>query len=161
MSMYSLTHLTGSRKNEGRVSVVQGFEFQRKTLMVVGISTGIGFLPAVILALTLSPFFLLIVPAIIAVLGYWLFVTQSREGMKLSRYKSIMDKKNANLNEFHICFEPISDIPSSGIAVKQTVEVITEEREAEHAATVISAPSRAQTPKQKKRDQRPTSAIIG
>ena len=160
MSMYSLTHLTGSRKNEGRVSVVQGFEFQRKTLMVVGISTAVGFFPAIILALTLSPFFLIIVPLLIAVVGYWLFVTQSRDGMKLSRYKSIMDKKNANLNEFHICFEPISSIPTRGIATKQTVDVVTEDRETEHAATVVSAPNRAPKPKNK-RDQRPTSAIIG
>lgn len=159
MSMYSLTHLTGSRKNEGRVSVVQGFEFQRKTLMVVGISTAVGFLPAIILALTLSPFFLILVPMLIAIAGYWLFVTRSRDGMKLSRYKSIMDRKNANLNEFHICFEPISSIPTRGIATKQTVDVVTEEREMEHAATVVSAPNRA--PKPKKRDQRPTSAIIG
>ena len=157
-SMYSLTHLTGRRKNEGRVTVVQGFEFQRKTLMVLAASTGVGFIPAIILALTISPFFLLLVPGVIAALGYWLFVTRSREGMKLSRYKSIMDKRSANLNTFHICFEPIESLPARGIVRRQTVEVMSAEREDEDNDIVRSAVAK---PKKTRKSRQQTSTILG
>lgn len=155
MSMYSLTRLTGRRRNEGRVTVVQGFEFQRKTLVVLGASSAVGLVPALILALTVSPFFLLLIPAVITVCSYWLFITRSREGMKLSRYRTITDKRKANLNEFHICFEPIKNMPTRGIVVQQTIEVAGEDREQESARTVVS-----RSDKKRKKTQ-PSTAIVG
>lgn len=156
MSMYSLTHLTGRRRNEGRVTVVQGFEFQRKTLVVLGVSSAVGLVPALILALIVSPFFLLLVPAVITVGSYWLFVTRSREGMKLSRYQTITDKKKANLNEFHICFEPIQSMPRRGIVTRQTVEVMNQEQEENQSQTVVSRSAR-----KRGRKSKPSSAIVG
>lgn len=157
MSMYSMTHLTGRKRNEGRVTVIQGFEFQRKTLVVIGVSTGVGLIPAVILSLTISPFFMLLVPTLIVGVSYWAFVTRNRDGMKLSRYRSIVDKRSANLNEFHICFEPISDMPKSGIVNRQTVEVNHTNIEDE-APTVLSPPNR-KTDRRKPR--RVESVIVG
>lgn len=157
--MYSLTHLTGRKRNEGRVTVIQGFEFQRKTLVVLGVSTAVGLIPAIILSVTLSPFFMLLIPAIITVGSYWFFVTKNREGMKLSRYQTITDKKKANLSEFHICFEPISSMPGRGTIIRQTVNVMSEDQESAEMRPVISTST--PTKKGKKAQPAPETVIVG
>lgn len=151
MSMYTLTHLTGRKRNEGRVTVVQGFEFQRKTLFVIGVSTAVSIVPSMILSLTVSPFFLLIIPAVTTIGSYWFFVTRSREGMKLSRYRTITDRKKANLNEFHICFQPISSLPTGGIIQRQTVNVLTEEQERDEAIPAVIRPRTQRDPRSTQR----------
>lgn len=95
MLVYSLTGLTGARKNEGRQKVVMTFEVQRHTLLV----SLLGALAGVIVV---APFFALFgmwalvgIPAAIAAANI-LFASRQTRGLQVYRYKSLLNSRSAH-----------------------------------------------------------------
>lgn len=95
MLVYSLTGLTGSRKNEGRQMVVMTFEVRRHTLLV----SLIGALAGMVIA---APFFalfgmwaLVIIPVAVAAANM-LFASRQTKGLQVYRYRSLLNSRNAH-----------------------------------------------------------------
>lgn len=95
MLVYSLTNLTGARRNEGRQMVVMTFEVQRHTLLV----SLLGALAGVIMV---APFFALFgmwalvgIPAVIAAANI-LFASRQTRGLQVYRYKSLLNSRSAH-----------------------------------------------------------------
>ncbi|MGN7187547.1 hypothetical protein [Microbacterium enclense] len=102
-SVYDLTELTGRKKNEESTTFVLTFEVGRRSLMVALISgTVVGLPVAAVLSWILSVFglgeFLYLVflgPLLAGAIGIWLFVGRQSRGMRLTRYRGLLDKRKA------------------------------------------------------------------
>lgn len=93
-AMYSLTHLTGSRRNEHRRSVVLTFEVRQYAMWVFWISLGASAIPTLLFALILGPY-AVVIPVVCVIAGFILWDTRQRNGMRLRTYQAILDRRRA------------------------------------------------------------------
>ncbi|WIE80970.1 hypothetical protein [Curtobacterium sp. MCSS17_016] len=105
-SVYSLTDLTGRRKNDGRTMIISGIEVGRRTLIVFSLSGVLSLVPT----LMLLPFFgilvIAIVPPIVIAASFIFFEGRSRRGLQVRRYREFLDKRQNDANTFYVCFQP-------------------------------------------------------
>lgn len=117
MYAYSLTGLTGRRKNAERTAVIPFFvvEVNRYTVIVIALSAGAGALVAAAVAgiLALVGVFtfwvVLPIPVLFGFAGYFLFDTTARTGLQLRRANALRDKHLARLdtNTVLVCDRPL------------------------------------------------------
>lgn len=91
---YSLTDLTGQRRNDGRQMVVATFEVRRHGLIV----TALGLLASMVLVMPLLVIlggYAFILPAIGIPLAHLLFAARQRRGLKVYRYTSLLNARRA------------------------------------------------------------------
>ncbi|TDP92406.1 hypothetical protein EDF62_1613 [Leucobacter luti] len=91
MYAYSLTTLTGRKRNEGRMMVVATVEVNRHTLLVSTLSLIAGLVLAAPFAL-LSGYAFIVVPMITVPLGNLLFIGHQRRGLQVNRFNRIMNR---------------------------------------------------------------------
>jgi hypothetical protein len=107
--VYTLTSLTGRKRNEGRAVIVNGFEFGRRGLTVVAVSVGASLIPAIVLGALFGPLAIIITPALFILAAFLLVERRTRNGLQVRVYQSMRDKRASNVNEFYICFRPIGE----------------------------------------------------
>jgi hypothetical protein len=105
-SVYSLTDLTGRRKNAGRTMIISGIEVGRRTLIVTSVSFIASLLPTLILFPLLGALTFVIVPPVFIIAGFLFFEGRSRKGLQLRRYEAYLDKRKADPSTFYVCFQP-------------------------------------------------------
>lgn len=123
-TVYDLTELTGRRKNDESTSYVLTFEVRRRTLYVVLISAVVIGLPiAALVSWVLVTFgageFLYLAavgPFIAGAVGVWLFIGRQNRGMRLTRYRGILDKRSANRNNGKL-FVGLSEVTKPQLSV--------------------------------------------
>lgn len=91
---YSLTDLTGQRKNTHRYMVVMTFEVRRHTLIVSLIGLVASLVPALILSMLVGPLGFGILAIGIPVANL-LFGARQRKGLRVYRYESLLNSKKA------------------------------------------------------------------
>jgi hypothetical protein len=108
---YSLTRLTGRRKNADRSIVVATVEVNRTTFIIVVLSLAASVIPAVIVGILLGSngAFALIVPAAFVAAGLILVDQRTRKGLQLRRYEAMWDKRRAKAarGTVYVCGEPL------------------------------------------------------
>lgn len=92
MYAYSLTGMTGKKRNEGRMMVVATVEVNRHFLAVSAISLIAGLVVAMPFAL-ISGYAFLIFPVISVPLGNALFRGHQRRGLQVSRFSRLLNKR--------------------------------------------------------------------
>ncbi len=111
MYVYSLTQLTGRRKNVDRTIVVATVEVNRATFLVVVLSALASVLPSLLVALLLGPFsaYALIVPVLCIGAGLFLVDQRTRKGLQLRRYEAMWDKRRAKTvsGTAFVCGQPM------------------------------------------------------
>jgi hypothetical protein len=138
--VYTLTSLTGRKRNVGRTIIINGFEFGRRALIIVAISVGASLIPALVLSSLFGPLLFILTPGVFVAAAFILFESRSRQGLQVRLYQSILDKKKANTNEFYICFRPVSETLGSSNIVRSSVDVVHSDFDAEAATAVFTAP---------------------
>lgn len=117
--VYSLTHLTGRRRNEDRRTVVLTFEVRRYTLIVVAAAVVVSVLPTLLLAAVVGPWSL-VTPAIVMTAAIFLWDWRQRSGMRLRNYQAILDKRRAANGVLYASGSPV---PTPELVMHQMVVV--------------------------------------
>ena len=98
-AMYSLTHLTGRRKNDGRSIVVATVEMNRFTFLVGGVSAALSLPVAVIVGILLVPFGAsvgaIVVPFFGICAGLILMDQRTKGGLQQQRGITMLDTHRA------------------------------------------------------------------
>lgn len=91
MYAYSLTALTGRRRNEGRMMVVATVEVNRHSLIVSALSLLGGLVIAAPFAL-FSGYAFILGPLVTVPLGNALFIGHQRRGLQVNRFNRLLNK---------------------------------------------------------------------
>lgn len=140
--LYSLTALTGRKRNAGRTVILNGFEFGRQGLKVTSISVGLS-LPLAITLSFISPLFSIIVPAVFVAAAFFFYESRSRKGLEERRYKAIWHQYKADPKEIYICGRPVSETLGFATLVASSAPV-ARTRTTEDAP-IFSAPTKSTT----------------
>ncbi|MFE6966707.1 hypothetical protein ACFVAJ_16485 [Agromyces sp. NPDC057679] len=135
MSLYSLTHLTGRKRNVDRKIIVLTVEANKASFIVTVISVGVSILPTVILYMIIGSPALVIMPTLFAFAGWWLFRYRSKKGLQLPMYRLLLDRGRAKQlrGKALVCGVPMSDesaitkIVSSSVPADRLAESAAEE----------------------------------
>lgn len=92
MYVYSLTGLTGKKRNEGRMMVVATVEVNRHTLLVSSLSIIVGLVVAAPLSLLFSGFAFVFLPMVAVPVGNLLFIGHQRRGLQINRFNRMLNK---------------------------------------------------------------------
>ena len=140
--MYNLTSLTGRKRNVGRTVIVNGFEFNRRTLIVTGIAVGASIFPTVILSAFFGPIASVLTPAVFLAAAFLLFESRTRKGLQVAVYRSILDKRKAKTDEIYICWRPVSEqIGAARISASSAPRIVSDDT----PTAVFVAPQKATT----------------
>ena len=145
-SVYSLTDLTGRRKNVGRTMIISGIEVGRQTLIVFSISAVISIIPTLFFFFIFGALAIVIVPTLVIAGAFFLFVGRSRKGLQLQRYKALNDQRKADPSTFYVCFQPTTAGIGFGRVVASS-EVVY--KPLENTPTAVFTPSRRVVGKRK------------
>lgn len=134
MYAYSLTKLTGKKKNNDRTIIVATVEVNQFTFAVTVAAAVLSLLPTVGIGMLLGPFWsiALVIPFLFIGAGL-LFVDQrSKGGLRLRRYQSIFEARNAKktAGTIYVCGVPLVE-PVIGNIIPQFIDAAPE---VEHAA---------------------------
>jgi len=151
--VYTLTSLTGRKRNEGRAVIVNGFEFGRRALTVVAVAVGAAIIPSLILGAFFGPLAVIITPAVSILAAFLLVEKRTRNGLQVRMYQSMLDKRKSNVNEFYICFRPIGETLGRAMLVTSSSVQLKAERGAQ---PVFTSPHR-----DKDRKSNSVSSLIG
>jgi hypothetical protein len=155
--VYTLTSLTGRKRNEGRSVIINGFEFGRRALTVVSVAVGASLIPALILGTIFGPLAFIITPAVTIAGAFLLVERRTRNGLQVRMYQSMLDKKKANVNEFYICFRPVGE--SLGMATLVTSSSV--QRDTKRDVKLSSPPVFTSLHRGKDRKSNSVSSLIG
>ncbi len=108
-SVYSLTALTGRKKNAGRTLIIQGFEVGRRGLIITGLAIAASLIPTFILYGFAGPYAVVFVPPAFIAAAFYFIESRSRKGLQLRMYETIRDKKRADTTTFFICWRPVDE----------------------------------------------------
>ncbi|WP_159604619.1 hypothetical protein [Agromyces humi] len=95
MSLYSLTHLTGRKRNVDRKIIVMTVEANKATFIVTVISVAVSIVPTAILYIFIGAMAMVIMPTLFGIAGWWLFRYRSQKGLQLPMYKLLLDRGRA------------------------------------------------------------------
>lgn len=132
--VYSLTDLTGQRRNENRRMVVMTFEIKRRTFLVSLVSFAAS-LPVTGLVGLLFGVWAVIVPMVFIGFGLWMWDSRQRKGLRLLNYQAILDTRKARNGVLYAAGQPVHQ-PVFVMHQRQFVPLIRAERE---APVVLSA----------------------
>ena len=109
MSSYSLTHLTGRKRNVDRKVIIATVKTSKAGFLVSTIALAISVIPTAIAVMIFGMGALVVVPPLFIAAGLILFRQQSTKGLHLPIYKSLLDKKAAKntKGQILICGVPI------------------------------------------------------
>lgn len=141
MYVYNLTGLTGRRKNADRVSYLMNQEVNRNTQVIAATAGFVGLIPGALLGLLLAPlteywWLAMLTPLATGFLGLWLLDQRARNGLHVTRYRSLLDSRSQakNMNIIRVCGEPLV---KSSIAVEvPLVLAVTPHRDAVYGTNV-------------------------
>ncbi len=115
MYMFSMTSLTGAKKNAGRTMVLATFEISRRSFIVTVMALLVSILPVGLLAPLAFSFgmmpgvvVLTVVPLIVVSLTFFFVEGRTRDGLGLRRYEAMWDKRKASNGVVFVCNETIS-----------------------------------------------------
>ena len=137
--VYSLTPLTGSRKNENRRTVVMTFEVKQRSL-IVGILSFIASLPVTGIIALFIGIYSLVVPFIMVGAGLWLWDSRQRRGLKLLNYQAMLDSRKARNGVLYSAGQPV---PHARAVMHQS-QIVPVEKEAGTVAPSVLASSNTQ-----------------
>lgn len=116
MYMFSLTNLTGARKNAGRTMVLATFEISRRSFIVTVLALAVAIVPTGILApigfafgMVYGVAVIVIIPTIVVLATFFFVEGRTREGLGLRRYEAMLDKKRARNGIVFVCHEQLHD----------------------------------------------------
>lgn len=92
--VYSLTELTGRRRNENRRMVVMTVEIKRRTFLVSLLAV-LASVPVAGIIAIFAGVWAIVVPAIAVGVALWLWDSRQRKGLKLLNYQRILDQRRA------------------------------------------------------------------
>lgn len=115
MYMFSMTSLTGAKKNAGRTMVLATFEISRRSFIVTVLALLASILPVGLIAPIAFSFgmmpgvvVLLVVPLIVVSLTFFFVEGRTRDGLGLRRYEAMWDRRKAHNGVVFVCNETIS-----------------------------------------------------
>lgn len=126
--VYSLTPLTGRRRNENRRMVVATVEIKRRTFLVAGASL-LASAPVTGLLAMLVGVWAIIVPLLFIGAGLWLWDSRQRKGLKLLNYQAILDTRRARNGVLYAAGRVVPD-PVIVMHQRQFLPLVAPEREA-------------------------------
>lgn len=92
MYVYSLTGLTGKRRNQGRMMVVATVELNRHSLLVSACSIVAGLALALPLSIIVGGYAYIFVPMACVPIGNLLFLGHQRRGLQVNRFNRALNK---------------------------------------------------------------------
>lgn len=104
--VYSLTQLTGRRRDENRRMVVATFEVRRHTFLVSLAGAAISLPITGILSLIFG-LYALITPVVVIGLCLWLWDVRQTRGLKLRNYQAILDTRRARNGVLYAAGRPV------------------------------------------------------
>jgi hypothetical protein len=128
MSLYSLTHLTGRKRNADRKIIIATVETSKHGFIVSIVAVIASILPTVIAIAIFGPPAIIVVPVLCVVAALILFKYRSQKGLQLPMYKMLLDKGAAKKlhGQILVCGVPIqrhavlSTVVHSSLPVKTT-----------------------------------------
>lgn len=139
-SVYTLTTITGRRRNDDRETIVMSFEMRRRTFLL----TLLGVLPSSVIGMIAALFigsYGLLVGA--AALGAWSYLVlhQSRTGLRLTTWRALLDRRAAKrtLGQFVQCGQVVLAGPPEHVQVLQSMVLTTPSTEDDPAAPLMTA----------------------
>lgn len=124
MSMYSLTHLTGRKRNADRKVIIATVEVNKATFVISIVAVVASILPTVIAMATFGPPAAVLVPALFIGAGYFLFRYRAQKGLQMPMYKLLMDKSSVKRmrGQILVCGVPVQEHASIGQLTRSSVE---------------------------------------
>ena len=117
--VYSLTHLTGRRRNDVRRTVVLTVEVNRHTFLVVLLSLAASVLPT-LLAVVLFGIWGVLVPPLTVCAGILLWDTRQRRGMRLQNWQAIVNRRRSQSGTLFVSGRPV---PKPTLVMHQRVVI--------------------------------------
>lgn len=108
--VYSLTALTGRRRNENRRTVIATVEVRRGAFIIAVGSFLAGLIPTAILAPMLGAWSV-IIPMLAIAAGLWMFDMRQTRGLRLTNYQAIADSKKVRNGVLYASGAPITAPP--------------------------------------------------
>lgn len=108
MFAYSLTNLTGSRRNQSRYMVVATAEVRRRTLVVVSASVIAGLFLALPFSLVLGMYAFAIITPLVVIAGNILFLGETRKGLRVTTFQTLSHRLKSTNGVFFINGSPFS-----------------------------------------------------
>jgi hypothetical protein len=129
--MYSLTELTGRRKNVERTTVVASFEVNRQRLFigaagatVIGVPlAGLIFLVLSWFGLTQFGYLCLLGPILSWAVTVWVVTTRESSGLRLRRYEAMWDRRRSksSIDRVYVCGSPVVE-PRLGLLIPVVID---------------------------------------
>jgi hypothetical protein len=109
MSLYSLTHLTGRKRNADRKIIIATIETSKEGFVVSVVAVVISLFPTAVAVMIAGPAAMLIIPPIFIAAGLFLVRSRSQKGLHLPMYRSLLDKGAAKRmkGQILVCNVPI------------------------------------------------------
>jgi hypothetical protein len=109
MSLYSLTHLTGRKRNADRKIIIATIETSKSGFLVSVVAVVLSIIPTAPAVMIFGPSAMLIVPPICVAAALYLFRSQSQKGLRLPMYRTLLDKGAAKRiqGQILVCNVPI------------------------------------------------------
>lgn len=147
MSLYSLTHLTGRKRNTDRKIIIATVETSKAGFLVSAAAAVVSIIPTAVAAIFFGSVVIVIVPPLCIVVALVLFRQQSSKGLHLPMYRMLLDKSAAKKTrgQILICGVPIEQVSSVGsVSYSSEPAVPTDEASEQNlspAAYGVTAPS--------------------
>ena len=109
MSLYSLTHLTGRKRNADRKVIIATIETSKHGFILSVVAILASFVPTALAVAIFGPAAMIIVPPLFVAAALILFKQQSSKGLHLPIYKTLLDKNAAKKvrGKILVCGVPI------------------------------------------------------
>ncbi|MGL5825515.1 MAG: hypothetical protein ACRCYU_11985 [Nocardioides sp.] len=106
LPLYSLTAMTGREASASRTVVIGTVELNYRVWIIILCSSPIGLLLAGLcwpLIGQIAILWIFVIPPV----ALYLVHARSRQGLKQPVYRTLIDKRKADLNTFYLCDEPL------------------------------------------------------
>lgn len=122
MSLYSLTHLTGRKRNADRKIIIATVETSKHGFIVSVVAVIASLLPTTIAVSLFGPAAMVIVPPLFIIAALILFRYRSQKGLQLPMYKTLLDRNAAKRvrGQILVCGVPMQSSAVLGTAVRSS-----------------------------------------
>ena len=151
--VYSLTALTGRRRNENRRTVIATVEVRRGAFIVAVGSLLVGLIPTAVLAPMLGAWSI-VIPMLAITAGLWLFDMRQTRGLRLTNYQAIADSKKVRNGVLYASGAPITAPP---LVMHQKVVLLAGPA---HAAPPAKTADRTSTPSTRRQSRSAREALF-
>lgn len=137
MSMYSLTQLTGRKRNADRKIIVATIETNKHGFIVSVVALALSSIPTFLAVTIFGSAAMVIVPPLCVAAGLVLFKMRSDKGLKLPMYRMLLDRGAAKKlrGQLLICGVPVQRHARMSKAVHTSVPVESQTSVTRPAAT--------------------------